>query len=92
MKPFSKLLIASLAALALVLPSDAASVSWGSWTEVADNTAIQTLGGLSAIGPVVFDSPPGRLHGFGNLFKVWTSCSRNISCRCWPVRFNSGGH
>ena len=55
MKPINKLIIVGMAGIFLPLAAHAAAPTWGTWTAVTNNEAIQTLGGYTTIEGVNFN-------------------------------------
>lgn len=71
-------LILALAALFHLLPAHAAPVSWGAWTAVTDNTAIQTPGGYTTFGGVNFNGSTTTINN-GTMDVVFTGIAQNAS-------------
>ena len=78
MKLQTKLILTGLAVLLPLLPATAAPVTWGGWTAVTDNTAIQTLGGYTTYGGVNFNGPTTTISN-GTRDVVFTGIAQNAS-------------
>jgi hypothetical protein len=78
MKPSNKLLLTRLAAIVLPLTAHAAPVSWGSWSAVTDNTAIQTPGGYTTIEGVNFNGSTTTINN-GSTDVTFTGIAQNAS-------------
>jgi hypothetical protein len=74
----TKLILTGLAVLLPLLPATAAPVTWGGWTAVTDNTAIQTLGGYTTYGGVNFNGPTTTISN-GTRDVVFTGIAQNAS-------------
>ena len=75
--------IAALIAVAMPMASHAAPVTWGSWTAVTNNTAIQTTAGYTTYGGVNFNGSTTTINngpsGSGGTNVVFTGIAQNAS-------------
>jgi hypothetical protein len=79
-----------ISAAGLPVASDAAPVTWGSWTAVTSNTAIQTLTGYSTYGGVNFNGSATTINN-GTMDVTFTGIAQNASGTTAGITIGSSG-
>ncbi|MCX6878184.1 MAG: PEP-CTERM sorting domain-containing protein [Verrucomicrobia bacterium] len=83
-------IIIGIAGAAMILPSSAAVVTWGTWTAVANNTAIQTLGGYTTYGGVNFNGSTTTINN-GSTDVTFTGIAQNASGTAAGITVGNSG-